>query len=169
MNRHPIPRGLIAALAILMLTAACDFKKPEERVRERARLLLQAKVDGKWDQVYDLYDADYRKTITREAFAKRPRTMSYKAFTIEGVEILPSGTEAVVRVTETVSIQTFEFRSPVIPQRWIKADDGKWYQRVEESQNPFGRMFPSKPVPAPPQPPPAPPETTPPATTPLAK
>ena len=171
MNHHRITRGLIAALAAVVLTAACDFKKPEERVRERATLLLQAKVDGKWDQVYDLYDADYRKTIPREAFAKRPRNMSYKGFVIEGVEVLPSGTEAVVRVTETVSVQTFAFKSPVIPQRWIKADDGKWYQRVEASENPFGRMFPSQPAPAAPQPqpPPTPSETTPPATTPPAK
>lgn len=143
---------MTACAVAFLLTMACDLKKPEERVRESAQTMMQAKVDGKWDQVYDLYDADYRKTITREDFIKRPRNTTYKGFAIESVEVLPSGTEAVVRMTETVSVQTFEFKSPVIPQRWIKADDGKWYQRVEESQNPFSRMFQNQTAPAEAQP-----------------
>ena len=93
--------------------------------------------------MYDLYDADYRKTITREDFIRRPRNMQYVAFTIESVEVLPSGKEAVVKAKEDVTFQAYPFSSPVKAQRWIKADDGKWYQKVEDT-NPFKQMFQKK-------------------------
>ena len=61
MNIHRIARAaLTAGVMLVLLAAGCEFKKPEEKVRERAEMLLQARIDGKWDQVYDLYDADYK-------------------------------------------------------------------------------------------------------------
>lgn len=145
MRIHWITRGLIAGgVFLLFLTMACNFKKPEEVVRERATILMQAKIDGKWDLVYDLYDADYRKTITREDFSRRPRNMRHVAFAIESVEVLPSGKEAVVKAKEDVTFQTYKFSSPSKAQRWIRAEDGKWYMKVEDALNPFGQMFQKK-------------------------
>jgi hypothetical protein len=145
MRKHHIALALAAACALLaMLTAGCTRKTPEEKIRERAEMLLQSKVDGKWGQVYDLYDADYRKTITRENFVGRSRNMQFTGFAIESVEVMPSEKEAVVRATEEVTVQAFQFSSPVKAQRWIKADDGKWYLKVEDPLNPFMQMFQKK-------------------------
>lgn len=143
---HPrITRGLIAAgVFFALLATGCDFKKPEERVRGRAEQLMQAKIDGRWDQVYDLYDADYRKTITRKDFIGRPRNMRHTGFTIESIEVLPSEKEAVVKAKESVTFQAYEFTSPVKAWQWIKADDGKWYMKVEDPLNPFKQMFQKK-------------------------
>ena len=142
MTRLGMALALTAACALMMqFSLGCERKTPEEKLRERAALLLQSRVDGRWGQVYDLYDADYRGSISREDFMRRSRNMQFLSFTIEGVEVMPSGKEGVVKVKEKVSIRAFTFDSPVVAQSWIQGDDGKWYMKVGTPQNPFTQMF----------------------------
>jgi hypothetical protein len=129
------PLVLIFILAIGCASLPQKISK-EEALRNRVNALMQAKIDGKWDIVYDLYDSSYRKTLSREQFASRSRAMLFKNFSIETIEILPSGTEAKVKVRTDISMKGFDFKGAPENQNWIE-ENGKWFMKVKPQINPF--------------------------------
>ena len=99
MNIHYKYSTMLSPLILVFILAIGCASFPqkiskEESLRKRVNALIQAKIDGRWDIVYDLYDSSYKKTLSREQFANRLRTMQFKNFSIETIEILPSGREA---------------------------------------------------------------------------
>ena len=123
-------------LASTLTCSATEQQSQDELLRKRVEELMQAKADGKWDVVYGLYNANFRNAVPGNSFANKPRTMRFKSFTIEKLEILPSGTEAVVEVKSNVEMQGFEFKGALNKQHWIKEGE-QWFQKVRPKANPF--------------------------------
>lgn len=127
---------ILTFVFLLASALTCSEQSQDELLRKRVEELMQAKADGKWDVVHGLYDANFRKSVSESSFANQPRKMRFKSFTIEKLEILPSGTEAVVEVKSNVEMQGFEFKGAVNKQHWIKEGE-QWFQKVKPRANPF--------------------------------
>jgi len=136
MKKQHIFLTLLPFLIFTIMGASPVQKKAEESLRKRVEGLMQAKVDGKWDVVYTYYDTGFRKAASQENFTKRSGRMDFKSFTIESLEILPSGNEATVKLKTDISMQGFDFKGKQEKQHWIK-QDGEWFQKVNIGANPF--------------------------------
>ena len=109
------------------LTAA--EKDPEAEIHERVEQLMKAKVSDDWETVYNLYNNAYRESITKTNFLRKPRNMVYKEFEIDGIDVLPTGTEANVTVKSGFMIQGYEIKDAPEKQKWVK-EEGQWFQKV---------------------------------------
>jgi hypothetical protein len=87
--------------------------------------MMDAKVAGKWDLVYDLYDPATRPKASGEGSSPAGRNI-FEGYVIESLEILESGEEARVEISNDISIQGFDFKGAPEVQRWVKVK-GKWY------------------------------------------
>jgi hypothetical protein len=86
---------LLAALATLLLSACTgtgtskvmDARTPEQIVAERAALHWQAKMEGRWADVYALLTPGYREANTLEAFQANflGSSVTWKSFEVAGV------------------------------------------------------------------------------------
>lgn len=93
--------------------------------------MMDAKIAGDWGLVYDFYAPTSRpKASTGES--SPARGISFKGYTIENLEILESGKEARVRISNDISMQGFDFKNAPEVQHWVKAK-GKWYLGVKAS------------------------------------
>ena len=141
MNIHYKYSTMLSPLILVFILAIGCASFPqkiskEESLRKRVNALIQAKIDRRWDIVYDLYDSSYKKTLSREQFANRLRTMQFKNFSIETIEILPSGREAEVKLKVDISMKGFDFKDAPEKQHWIE-EKGNWFMKVMPQINPF--------------------------------
>jgi len=144
MKIHRIYSTILSSLVVILAIGCASFPQQiskEESLRKRIDTLMQAKINGKWDIVYDHYDSSYRKTLPREQFANRSRSMQFKNFSIETIEILPSGKEAKVKVKSDISLQGFDFKGAPENQQWIE-ENGQWFLKVKPQKNPFAPIAP---------------------------
>jgi hypothetical protein len=95
------------------------------RLSQTASTFMQAMVDKNWDLAYSFFDSGFKQGVPIISFTNYPRQMEIKAFTIKSVEILPSGKEANVVVTEDISQKGFTFKGLEKTQRWI-VEKRKW-------------------------------------------
>lgn len=131
--------ALLSLLVAVILTTGCASfpqQKPEESLKKRVDILMQAKIDGRWDTVYDLYDSSFRKTTHKEKFVYGTKNMHFKNYSIEEIKILPSGKEADVKIKSEISVQGFDFKGVPETQHWIK-EKGKWFMKVRSQKHPF--------------------------------
>ena len=139
MKIYPMSAWLLSFLVAVILTTGCASfpqQRPEESLRKRVDALMQAKIEERWDAVYNLYDSSFRKTTPKEKFVYSTRNMRFKNFSIEEIEILPSGQEAKVKVRSDISVQGFDFKGVPEAQHWIR-EKGKWLLKVKTQQHPF--------------------------------
>jgi hypothetical protein len=135
LNRHRV-WGLCAVIAGLFFIQACasmSFKPPEEALRERVDLMMNAKVADDWDVVYDLMDASYRKRVTKQNFLKMNREMVFSNYRFESLDIDSSGEKAAVKVKYDINVKVFDFKDQEEIQQWVR-EKGKWYLKVEKEK-----------------------------------
>lgn len=107
--------NLAAAMCCLMaiLLAGCAGLTPEpkqESLDERVKNYMQAQIDKDWAKVYSFFHSSYREKMSKEQFTGMVRKLSYKSFTIEGIDMLPSGQEAQVKVRIDLSFMGMSSR-----------------------------------------------------------
>jgi len=99
--------------------AALKSKPPEEALRERVQGMMQAKNNKDWGTVYTYLDESFQKRESKEVFSKKIESMIFKAYTIEKIEILPSGKEATVKIKSDIQTKGFDFKGTPSTQHWI--------------------------------------------------
>lgn len=120
---------LFICLVTMVLISACQTLRPtppEQALRQRVENYMTAKINNDWATVHAHMDSEYRKTIDQNQFAKTIRQMEFKNFTIESLEMNPSGEKAVVVVKSDVNVQGLEFKGNPETQTWI-IEMGKWF------------------------------------------
>ena len=132
---------LVAACCLMLISSAgcagfSSITAKQEPLEERVRNYLQAQIDRKWDRAYEFFDSSSRKAIVRESYVHRTRTLSYTGFTIEEMNILPSGDQATVKVRIDVMAMAFNFKGVSQTQNWVK-EGGEWFVKSEPPKNPF--------------------------------
>ena len=129
----------IISLLFAVSCSSIPLSKTDEvkSLTQRVKKYMQAKSDNKWDIVYSLFDSSSKKNISKNQFISIPRNIIFKTFTIGDIQILNTGTEAVVRVKVNISIQQFDFKDAPEKQTWIK-ENGKWFIKIKnEKFNPI--------------------------------
>lgn len=96
-----------------------------DRLSREVATFMQAMVDKNWNAAYPFFDNSFKKSVSKETFASFPRQIEIKAFTVESVEILPSGKEADVTITQDLSSRGFTFKGIKKTQHWL-VQKGKW-------------------------------------------
>ncbi|MHB8909178.1 MAG: nuclear transport factor 2 family protein, partial [Syntrophales bacterium] len=123
-------RTLVAAACCLMLilTAGCAALSPakEEPIEERVKNYMQAQMERKWDRAYEFFDSSSREKVARDSYVYRVRTVNFKAFKIENIEVLPSGDEATVKVRMDIPYMGYNFQGVSQMQTWVK-EKGQWF------------------------------------------
>lgn len=116
-------------------TVPMTSSPPKEPLKRSVKKMMQAKVDGRWDLVYDYFDQGYKKKVSRQQFSGIPRSMFFHSFTIDSFELDPSGQKAVVKLTSTFSARGFRFDEVESVQNW-KIENGQWVLIMKDA-NPF--------------------------------
>jgi len=109
--------------------AALRSKAPDEALRERVQGMMQAKINKDWGTVYTYFDESFQKRESKEAFSNKIGSMIFKAYTIEKIEILPSGKEATVKIKGDIQAKGFDFKGTPSTQHWIM-EGGEWRLQV---------------------------------------
>lgn len=129
---------LFIAIMIAMVTNACSTmsqrlskQTPEEALRSRVEKLMNAKVNNDWAEVYDCLASSYRKEMAQKDFVQMKRDMRFIKYTIDSIEIQPSGDEAIVKLKYDVKMQSFDFNDRPETQHWIK-EDGNWFEVIKK-------------------------------------
>ena len=131
-------RSVMAILACIVwaafFLAACatfSSQTPEESLQERVTAYMQARVDDRWNDVYDCFDKSIKESVSREEFAAQPSNMDFTGFQIDSIDVADSGKEAQVVVKVDFNVQGFDFKGTPQKQTWIK-EGRSWYikQRI---------------------------------------
>jgi hypothetical protein len=118
-----------ALISFLCGCATLSSSKDEENVlRDRVVQMMDAKITGNWDLVYNYYDPAFRSRTSKGEFTSENRIL-FKAYAIQKLEIFPSGKEARVEISNDISMQGFDFKDAPEIQQWVNVD-GKWYYKV---------------------------------------
>jgi hypothetical protein len=124
---------------LVLMVAGCSVfqtKSSTDNLRQRVDGYMTAKINGNWAEVYDYLTPEYRQETTKEAFASMSRGMDFLSYTIDSIEIEPSGTEAVVSVKQDFKAQIFSIKDDIHRQHWIY-EKNQWYVKMGSS-SPFG-------------------------------
>ncbi len=112
-------------------------KPPEESLRERVTAYMQARVDSRWNDVYEFFDKGYKEQISRDEFLAMPENIDFIGFTLQNIEMAASKKEAAVSLTVDVEVKGFTFKDNPEKQTWIK-ERSKWVvKRPLKTQPPF--------------------------------
>lgn len=126
----------LPCLFLALSCASLSLGNPEQALRGRVEKLMQAKVEGKWDQVYELYDENFREHTPRDTFIRIPGRIDFKDYAIERIDLHPSGKSADVVVRVDFLSKGFEFKGGKSKQHWVK-EWGRWHLEVVPNQTPF--------------------------------
>jgi hypothetical protein len=121
---------LILAATIMNACSLMHRKPPEELLRERVNEMMNARVDLDWGKVYTYFDASYRKSESKESFLNLQRGAYTTAFTIEAIDVQPSGNEALVKMKCDLNMKGFDLKDNSETQNWIN-EDGQWYLKMK--------------------------------------
>ena len=104
---------LLIIIPILVLAGCAAsghaVKKSEDALRKRVEKYIQARIDKNREVLYKLHDSSFRKGTPEDQFINREEKIVYKSFSIESVEMLPSG-EARVKLKTEISFRGFDFK-----------------------------------------------------------
>lgn len=124
---------LCALIAVLLpACASFSFKPPEAALRDRVNAYMTAKVNNDWRAVYRYLSPAYRETVSENDFAAKVRKIRFLSYSIESIQMLPSGAEATVELKYNINMQDFVFENNKTKETWIKKG-GKWYLEMKES------------------------------------
>ena len=124
-----------AFIAFVSGCATLSSPRNEEDVLiDRVVQMMDAKVAGKWDLVYDFYDPAIRPKAPGEGSPPAGRNI-FEDYVIESLEILESGEEARVEISNDISVQGFDFKGAPEVQHWVKVKR-KWYYSGKKGASP---------------------------------
>lgn len=128
---HHVTRIFVSSVLVTFIAFICGCatlsspKDEKDVLRDRVVQMMDAKIAGNWDLVYEFYEPASRPKASGEG-GSRPGKGIFKGYTVENLEILESGEEARVKISNDITIQGFDFKGAPETQRWVKVK-GKWY------------------------------------------
>lgn len=132
-NRRRMMSFVLSLVFIASFQACSSFPfkpvKPEEELRNRVMIMMDAKIKNDWGTVYDCIVIPEPDAISKENFIKISRPYNFTKYTINSIEINPSADEATVTVKYDEVLQGFDVKDRVQSQTWIKKE-GTWYLNV---------------------------------------
>lgn len=138
MNRKSAYAFAIFTLIYIVFTGCASFapKPPEEILKERVSAALQAKVENRWGDFYEMTCMEYRKSIPKEKFVNMDRKMIFTGFVIKNIEIGESGKEAKVLVLNDFKFMGYQINEQKQIQKWVY-ENANWYLSINAKANPF--------------------------------
>ena len=124
---------LIMAAAIMNACSLMHREPPEEALRERVDAMMNARINNDWEKVYTYLDSSYRKNESKDSFLNKKRDANTTTFTIDQIDIQPSGAEATVKLKNDLNMKGFDLKNNLETQNWIK-EDGQWYLQVKTDE-----------------------------------
>jgi len=130
-----VTRILVSSVLVTFIAFVCGCatlsspKDEKDVLRDRVVQMMDAKIAGNWDLVFDFYDPASRPKTSGEGSSPAGKGI-FKDYAIENLEILESGEEARVEISNDISVQGFDFKGAPEVQRWVKVK-GKWYFGVK--------------------------------------
>lgn len=140
---------LFAGVAGLLTLSACQslpvHSRPSEAVvKERVAALMEAKVHQDWGKFYTFLDPEYQKQVSQKNFVNRKRGVRFIDYSIQSIQVDPSGRKAEVVVVCDMMARSFRFADQRQTQKWLKKG-GEWYLEMQQHGNPMGGGKPSSP------------------------
>lgn len=125
----------LSLVLLLLLSASSGLLAGSEQdtaaaLKSRAHSLMQAKVAGDWNEVYDHFWSGFRDQISQVQFLNKTKSVMFKDYSIEDIEMAKDGQEAVVTVGNDCSVQGYELQGALEKQTWIY-ENGRWFQKVD--------------------------------------
>ena len=133
--------AVCCCMILILLAAGCaalsSTTVKQETLEKRVQSYMQAYINGNWDQAYSFLNASSREKISKDKYIQQhDRKLSYKKFEIEGVNMLPSGDQATVRVRIDLSFMGYVFPRAPQTQEWVK-ENGGWFIKSSDKTTPF--------------------------------
>ncbi len=132
--------SLFGVLGLAWLLSACQglpmmpSQPPEEVLEKRVAGLMDAKVNQNWGSFYTYLDPSFKEKVSRQNFINRSRDVRFTDYSIQSIEIGPSGEEATVSVLYDMMARAFHFTDQRDTQKWLKKG-GKWYLEMKPAGN----------------------------------
>jgi hypothetical protein len=120
----------IIAMSMLNACSMMHRKPPEEVLRERVNEMMSARINNDWGKVYTYLDSSYRKNESKDSFLNKKRGANTTAFTIDQIDIKPSGADATVKLKNDLNMKGFDLKNNLETQNWIK-EGGEWYLQIK--------------------------------------
>jgi hypothetical protein len=129
-NERTVIASLLLIVWVVFTLAGCttpfSSQTPEVSLQERVTAYMQARVDGRWNDVYDFFDSSIKESLSRDQFVAQPSNMVFTGFQIDSIDVAASGKEAEVVVKVDFNVQGFDFKGTPQKQTWIK-EGRSWY------------------------------------------
>jgi hypothetical protein len=131
---------LLPLMWFIVLSSACTLPflktNTQEALRDRVRLLWEARIKGDRGTIYEMADNKFKKEVCREHFIKRGNLV-IKEFTIVNVEVQENGKQGSSMVIfETIRMgKLFEIS---IKEIWI-FEDRQWHLKISDRRTPFDK------------------------------
>jgi len=119
-------------IIFLLLTSCAHFPKMgagEKQLEQQVSRIMEAKINGKWDQVYEMFCTNYRKSVKKSSFLHFNR-IKFISYRIHSVDIDDDGKSAVAQVYISFSSKGFTFPESIKEQHWL-LERGNWCQNVD--------------------------------------
>jgi hypothetical protein len=121
-------QSLLVIMSIFLFLTGCAHITADKTVpslQERISTVWQAKVDKKWDEVYDHSCREWRAKISEAAFL-RSANMTITSFKTEKIQRSADGKEATVTIRFNTDAMGMELKGVKIKERWVY-EDNNWY------------------------------------------
>jgi hypothetical protein len=122
------------SVTFIVLSCGCatlsSSKDEEDVLRDRVVRMMDAKIAGNWSLVYNFYAPASRPKTSTGGESIPARGIIFKDYVIKNMEILESGKEARVEISNDISMSGFDFKDAPEVQHWVKVK-GKWYLGVK--------------------------------------
>lgn len=107
----------------------------KESLRSRVTEMHQAKIEGRWGDVYGYFSSNYRGKVGKESFLSKPKTIYFTDFEVKEIEQV-SPQEAKVKVGENFSYQGYEFKDVMTEEKWI-VEGKEWFYELKIPKHPL--------------------------------
>jgi len=134
--------SLFGVLAVVFLLSACQglpmmsSQPPEAVLEKRVAGLMNAKVNQDWGSFYTYLDPAFQEKVSKKNFMNRSRDVRFTDYSIQSIQIAPSGEEATVAVLYDMMAKAFHFTDQRDTQKWVKKGR-KWYLEMKPAGNPM--------------------------------
>ena len=131
-NRQKINLLILLTMAMFLISAcqSLPFQSPDQVLKARVTLMMAARCDQDWAEVYEYLAPEYKSKVSKANFLGVKRDVLYGNPTIESIKIGPSGNEAVVTVKYDMTVMSFDVAGHREIQEWVKTGS-EWYYQIK--------------------------------------
>jgi len=122
----------ISVIAMLISLSSCaqlfTTTSGQLNLTQRVSGLMNAKIEGDWNTVYNYYNQNYRNHVERNNFTRGGK-ITFTSYKIKSININPDTQTATAEVKTSFISGGFKFNDAISHQNWI-IEHGNWYQKI---------------------------------------